>query len=83
MKNVHKLELFFWSLHEYKLFASTHINPFVFVVGSIIIVVPISHGNIKSSNYSPTMTDMFLESIQLGRQEFSFLSMVEHMTHFT
>jgi hypothetical protein len=41
-------------------------------VGSIIIVIPISHGNIKSSNHSLMMTDMFLESIQLGRQEFVF-----------
>ncbi len=57
---------------EYRLFAFTHINPFIFVVGSIIIVIPISHGNIKSSNHSLMMTDMFLESIQLGRQEFVF-----------
>jgi hypothetical protein len=41
-------------------------------VGSIIIVIPISHGNIKSSNHSLTMTSMVLECIQLGRQEFFF-----------
>jgi hypothetical protein len=39
-------------------------------VGSIIIVILISHENIKSSNHNLMMTSMFLESIQLGRQEF-------------
>lgn len=57
---------------EYKLFAFTDINPFIFVVGNIIIIIPISHGNIKSSNHSLMMTSMFLESIQLRRQEFVF-----------
>lgn len=57
---------------EYKLFASTHINPFICVMGNIITVILISHNNIKSSKHNPTMTDMFLESIQLGRQEFVF-----------
>ncbi len=57
---------------KYTLLTFTHINPFIFVVGSIIIVILISHDNIKSSNHNLMMTSMFLESIQLGRQEFVF-----------
>jgi len=57
---------------KYTLLTFTHINPFIFVVGSIIIVILISHENIKSSNHNLMMTSMFLESIQLGRQEFVF-----------
>jgi uncharacterized membrane protein len=57
---------------EYTFFASTHINPFIFVVGNIFIVVPISHNNIINNNHNLTTIGMFLESIQLGKQEFVF-----------
>jgi hypothetical protein len=57
---------------EYKLFASTRINPFIFVVGSILTIVSISHSNIRNSNHNSMTTGMFLESIQLGKQEFVF-----------
>jgi hypothetical protein len=57
---------------QYTLFASTHINPFIFVVGNILVVVPISHNNFKSNNHNHMTTGMFIESIQLGKQEFLF-----------
>jgi hypothetical protein len=41
-------------------------------VSSILTIIPISHNNIRSSNHSPTMIDMFMENIQLERQEFIF-----------
>jgi uncharacterized membrane protein len=80
MKNIHKLDQKKFrtcvspilNQVEYRLFASTHINPFIFVVGNIFIVVPISHNNIRNNTHNLTMIAMFLESIQLGRQEFVF-----------
>jgi len=56
---------------EYNFFTFTHINPFIFVVGSIFTVVPISH-NIRSNNHNLMMINMFLESFQFERQKFVF-----------
>ncbi len=80
MKNTHKLDQTFFGACmnpklnqvEYKFFAFTHIIPFIFVVSSILTIIPISHNNIRSSNHSPTMIDMFMENIKLERQEFIF-----------
>jgi hypothetical protein len=41
-------------------------------VGNILTVVPISHNNIKSNNHNPMTTNMFMDIIQLGKQEFVF-----------
>ncbi len=48
---------------EYNFFAFTHINPFIFVVGSIFTVVPISH-NIRSNNDNPMTTMLYAAELQ-------------------
>jgi len=56
---------------KYRFFAFTYIKLFIFVVGNIFIVVLISH-NIINNNHNLTTINMFIESIQFGRQEFVF-----------
>jgi hypothetical protein len=52
---------------KYRLFVSTYLNPFIFVVASIFIVILSSHNNIKNNNHNRMMIGMFMENIQLGR----------------
>jgi hypothetical protein len=71
MKNIHKLNQFLFGVCispilnqiEYKLFVFTHINPFIFVVGSMLTIILISHNNIRNNNHSSMMIGMFMESI--------------------